>query len=138
MSLLDESGAYDNLYQRFPEAKRQLFEALEIWRDQTGHPVKIYKHNLDHNTFNQSIIEIDGILLRYRWSSQGNLHAWYVLYVDSAPGERGATVRPYQVSCGHDQYGIDAESLKMRLKQVTKKYGITALDPMVIKVLLKL
>lgn len=30
MSLLDESGAYDNLYQRFPEAKRQLFEALAI------------------------------------------------------------------------------------------------------------
>ncbi len=140
MGHLERTDAYRKLYKRYPGAKRKLFDALDIWTEAFGEAPRIYHHEFQEDdfaiTFNGSIIQIDGMVLRYRWSYHSDLHAWYILYTARLPQTKKKVVHQYLLCCGRKNYGIKPRQVRRRLRRLTQQVGTTALRPSAVKTLL--
>ncbi|MEI7818490.1 MAG: hypothetical protein WCI47_00010 [bacterium] len=140
MGLIDETSANKKIRTQYPRANAMLDEAMQQWRKALKCEVNFYARKFDETdtyaTFNETIIEIDGILVHYRWSIMSDLHAWYVFYIDV---ESNPTVlRAHLVSAGTTNYGADARKFRKGLGKVVNRYGRTSLDNGTVRLLLKL
>lgn len=140
MGLIDDAEK-DLLPERgHTQAADMLARAMQSWRDALDCPVSFVKRSYDEAdgkpTFNETIIKIDTILVRYRWSINSNLHLWSILYLREVDGRM--TVLPYAASHGRSQYGIQPDAFRTALKAIIRTYGRNSLNEHAIFTALKL